>query len=276
MNSLSVKHAVLNIFRVLIFSAISLVFGITLAVDAHAQTYTVLHRFSGGADGSFPTSTLLIDRGGNLYGTTQSGGSNGVLFQLKHAGSQWILNTLHNFTDVDGDGAQPVNIGGLIAGPDGAIYGTTQLGGINGITQGNGTVFRMHPSPTVCHSANCPWIQTILYSFTGHADGAWPVYGVSFDPSGNLYATTTSDAFGTAAIKLTQSGGSWEESSVTTQGIGVINGLISDQAGNLYGTGTEGAVRTALFFSCSRLIRDGDCPRFITSSVPTAVTLEGS
>src|SRR2546429_3524813 len=60
----------------------------------------------------------------------------------------------------------------------GNIYGTTVLGG----DHGSGTVFQLSPTPN-------GWVQNVLYSFTGGADGAEPYKGVSIDREGNLYGT---------------------------------------------------------------------------------------
>ncbi|MGA7459953.1 MAG: choice-of-anchor tandem repeat GloVer-containing protein, partial [Candidatus Korobacteraceae bacterium] len=104
----------------------------TIAPPAPAQTYTVLHSFSG-SDGSYPLSTLIFDRAGNLYGTTEFGGASGqgVVFQLKHTPSGgWIYTPIHDFNLTDG--ANPIDYGGLTLASDGTIYGTTNAGGILG------------------------------------------------------------------------------------------------------------------------------------------------
>src|SRR4051812_16836983 len=60
----------------------------------------------------------------------------------------------------------------------GNIYGTTVLGG----EFGGGTVFQLSPTPN-------GWQHTVLYSFTGGADGGEPYKGVTIDRRGNLYGT---------------------------------------------------------------------------------------
>ncbi len=116
---------------------------------AQAQTYSEIYHFTS-ADGGPLTSTLLIDRGGKLYGTTEYGqygtcGWAGMVYQLKPEGSGWVLNPLHCFTAPLGgdDGAFPIDYGGLTFGPDGNIYGTTDEGGINNGTDSLGTVFKL-------------------------------------------------------------------------------------------------------------------------------------
>ena len=71
--------------------------------SAHAQTFTVLHNFTGGADGSGPQSGVTFDRAGNIYGTTAYGGiangceGCGVVYKLSHVGQGWVANPLYNF-----------------------------------------------------------------------------------------------------------------------------------------------------------------------------------
>src|ERR1019366_7732747 len=86
-----------------VFTAVIIAVLFTIGVKATpAQTYSEIYHFTA-ADGSLLTSTLLIDRGGKLYGTTESGqygtcGWVGLVFQLKPVGSNWVLNPLHCFT----------------------------------------------------------------------------------------------------------------------------------------------------------------------------------
>lgn len=97
---------------------------------------TVLHPFSGGADGASPYAGLVADRDGNLYGTTQEGGVSdaGTVFKVAPDGS--AESVLYAFTGgVDGD--QPV--AGLFLGAKSELYGTASAGGTNGF----GTVFKV-------------------------------------------------------------------------------------------------------------------------------------
>jgi uncharacterized repeat protein (TIGR03803 family) len=94
------------------------------------------------------------------------------------------------------DGSEP--IAGLIFGPDGALYGTTSVGG----TSGPGTVFKL----ALPAKGLAAWTKTVLYNFKGgNGDGALPFAGVIFDQKGALYGTTESGGtsnFGTV-FKLT-------------------------------------------------------------------------
>jgi uncharacterized repeat protein (TIGR03803 family) len=178
--------------RVLALSA-SLVCALTILSlqPAQAQTFNVLHNFTGGMDGSSPYAGLSLDQAGNLYGTTSAGGSGyGAVFELSRKGSGWVFRPLYSFAG-GGDGEGPV--ARVVVGPNGTLYGTTYAGGVSGCSGGYGcgTVFNLRPSPTVCRAVLCPWIQTVLYRFNGGSDGANPLFGdMVFDPSGNLYGTT--------------------------------------------------------------------------------------
>lgn len=207
-----------------------------MSAASSAQTFHVLYNFSGCADGDYPLNTLLIDRSGNLYGSTAMGGSacgdsgNGVVFRLKRAGSGWVETPLHTFTGGTGDGSYPYDYGGLTFGPDGAIYGTTYEGG----TANDGTVFSLRPPATACHSALCPWSETLLYSFS------LPLYtpysGVAFDSSGNLYGTIES----AIVYQLSPSGGSWTANVLSTQSTQIFANATLGPDGNLYGVNYQG------------------------------------
>jgi uncharacterized repeat protein (TIGR03803 family) len=102
-------------------------------------TYAVLYAFQGGADGSFGASTPTLDTSGNLYGTTQYGGSgyNGTVFKLTPTvQGPWIKTTLHNFGRLDGLVPQ---LSKLWVTSQGTIYGTTVSGGVFG----KGIVFQI-------------------------------------------------------------------------------------------------------------------------------------
>jgi uncharacterized repeat protein (TIGR03803 family) len=111
------------------------------AMRGGAWTATTLYEFAGGSDGEYPQNALVADNAGNLYDTTQAGGSSAFGTVFKLAPTQhgpWIKTTLHNFTggrDGSGPGA------GLIFGRQGMLYGTTLNGGVSD----NGTVFRVAP-----------------------------------------------------------------------------------------------------------------------------------
>lgn len=230
-----------------------------LAQSSQAQTYNVIHSFSGGADGGAPYAGLTKDGAGNLYGTTNSGGytggncaSNGgcgIVFKLTRKNSAWVAMPLHTFRGNDqNDGAGPS--ARVIFEPDGSLYGTTAEGGGTSCSipkglSGCGTVFRLTPPPTACTNAVCPWTETVLYRFSGGSDGAYPLAEIVFDKAGNFYGTTEYGGvrYDTGVVfELTPSSGGWTESTVYrfgNQGSGGLNPVAEvtfDQSGHIYGT----------------------------------------
>ena len=219
---------------------------IVAAQTALAQTYKVIYNFSGGSDGATPEAGVVIDRAGNLYGTTSTRGAfdAGTVFKLEPKGSGWILSPLYSFTGGN-DGQFP--LAPVTIGPDGNLYGITFNGGNSDCELGCGTVFKLTFPARVCEAASCPWIESVLYRFTGGSDGGNPTGNVIFDSAGNLYGTSQgggSNGDGTV-FKLTHSGGSWTESvlhsfSAQSEGSSPQSGVIFDRVGNLYGTAIFG------------------------------------
>jgi len=228
-----------------------LVFGFA---SAQAQTFTALHQFTGGTDGSNPSSSLALDRAGNLYGVAPYGGSQmcqtsngigcGTAFKLTHRGGGWTFSTLYQFTG-HGDGANP--IGNPMVASDGTLYGSTNAGGNlncrDTYGDGCGTVFRLQPQPNICASLSCPWNETQLYKFTGPSDGNDPWAGVVLDQHGNVYGTTHSGgSLGWGVLyQISPSGSNWIESTIHTfaggpDGANPSTTPTLDAAGSLYGT----------------------------------------
>jgi len=104
-------------------------------------TENVLHSFKTGTDGNSPTSTLIFDTHGNLYGTTSAGGDangDGTVFKLSPAsGGKWNESVVYRFKN-DPDGANPYY--GLVLDKAGNLYGTTAIGGV-----GSGVMFEIMP-----------------------------------------------------------------------------------------------------------------------------------
>jgi len=100
----------------------------------------ILHTFNG-SDGAEPISGVILDKDGNVFGTTPIGGSqgDGTAYELKHSNNNWTITVLHDFYSNYLDGLTPV--APLVFGPDGALYGTTMWGGPSAY----GTVFRIVP-----------------------------------------------------------------------------------------------------------------------------------
>ncbi len=205
-------------------------------------TETVLYTFTGGADGGDPNG-VIRDAAGNLYGTTQYGGSGvgyagaGVVFKLDLAGQETVLYT---FTG-GADGWDP---NAVIRDAAGNLYGTTYVGG----TSGAGVVFKLAPPP----QPGGAWTETVLYNFTGGTDGGYPQAGLIADAVGNLYGTTDDGGPGGASgygvvFKVDTAS---QYSAVYTflpplDGANPEAGVIRDAAGNLYGTASSGGAGNA-------------------------------
>jgi len=219
--------------------------GVTFNVTGQAiGGEIVLHTFAGGSDGIGPTSTLISDASGNLYGTTYSGGSNGAgtIFKVspnRHSPG-WAQTLLYTFrTTQFGSGVDGANpYAGLVLDASGNLYGTTLFGG----SAGGGTVFKVSPN------ADGSWTESIIYAFQGALDGNTPYGSLVFDAAGNLYGTTAGGGprgYGTV-FKLTPSlSGQWTETILYGFSGGVDGGwpgggVILDKAGNLYGTAAIG------------------------------------
>jgi uncharacterized repeat protein (TIGR03803 family) len=153
-----------------------------------AGTETIIYDFPGfTGDGTSPYSGLVVDKAGNLYGTTYTGGASGLgsVFELTLSNGVWTETLLYSFTgESAGDGAYPV-YSPLVIDKSGNLYGTTSQGGANNGSCNCGTVFELTKSGST-------WKETILHSFLGYAqkDGYLPQAGLSFDSTGNLYGTT--------------------------------------------------------------------------------------
>jgi len=164
---------------------------------------TILHSFAGGNDGAIPFAPLTQGSDGNLYGTTQYGGTygNGVIFTVHLAplpagtGNEAVL---HAFAGTTTEGANPVATA-LVQGSDGNFYGTTNSGGDPSCAGGCGTVFKWIPSGTF----------STLYLF-GTGAGNVPPNPTSLiqGTDGNFYGTTSQgggNGFGTV-FKMTPAG----------------------------------------------------------------------
>jgi uncharacterized repeat protein (TIGR03803 family) len=218
-------------------------------LSAQAQTFNVIHTFTGGPDGGNPNAGLTIDKAGNLYSTAYTGGAGyGTVYRMKRSGSNWVFNPLYSFAGGT-DGANPV--ARVVFGPDGSLYGTTLFGGVVGCgDSGCGTVFNLRPSARACTTALCPWTETVLHRFSGDPDGNYPEFSdVIFNQMGNLYGVTYDGGTGGlgTVYQLTPSGSGWTESVLYgfpgRGNDGVFpNAVTLDNAGNLYGTTFNGGL----------------------------------
>jgi uncharacterized repeat protein (TIGR03803 family) len=171
-------------------------YGVVYEVDS-AGSETVLYNFTGGADGSNPYAGVIRDSAGNLYGTTWYGGTEdaGVIYKVDTSGNETVL---YNFT---GEPGASRSYSALFRDSTGNLYGTAYSGGAAGF----GAVYEWATSGQ----------YTVLYSFTGGADGRYPYAGVIRDSAGNLFTGGTDGDFPNG-------------------------GLSRDSAGNFYGTTVDG------------------------------------
>lgn len=203
---------------------------------SHAQTFSVIHSFTGGQGGERPYAGVTI-KGNALYGTTygdpycgQGGNSGGTVYQLSHSGSNWPFSTLTTLLPHDCNPEARV-----VFGPDGHLYGTA------------GNVFKLTPQVGPCRDVACYWTLTNLHLFTGYPDGAGPGYGdLIWDQHGNIYGTTgNGGAFNNGTVyELTPSGNSYSESIIYSfqQPSSYPSGLVLDRKGNLFGTTELGGI----------------------------------
>jgi uncharacterized repeat protein (TIGR03803 family) len=140
----------------------------------------VLHRFGGVYDGAFPEDeSLVVDKTGAVYGTTDVGGRRGygTVFKLSRKAGRWKETILHNFAN-DTGGSNPA--AGVVMDKSGNLYGTTVGGGDPNC--GCGVMYKLAPRP------HGKWKYAVLHTFVG-SDGAEPAANLILDSKGNLYGT---------------------------------------------------------------------------------------
>ncbi len=224
---------------------------------AQAQNEKVLYNFFPNGNPPFwPSSGVIFDKSGNLYGVTSQGGTYnlGTVYELSPTGSgNWAGKVLHSFGQGT-DGQTPT--GNLIIDNAGNLYGTTVYGGTGtcgSSPAGCGTVFELIPG------SGGTWTEKRLHSFTG-SDGDYPQSGVIMDASGNLYGAAAyggalgSTYNGGTVFELTPSGGSWGLSVLhnfggSGDGTDLFAGLTLDASGNLYGTTGSGGAGSGIVFN---------------------------
>jgi hypothetical protein len=235
--------------------------------SSYAQTFQVLHTFSGGEDGAVPDSQLFAAHG-KMYGTTLGGGDLncyfpggcGALFSLTKESEGWKENTVFHFPGGFG-GIQPR--GTLVFGSNGEIYGTTEEGGGSTncywyIVSNCGVVYELEFTPAGPK-------ETVLHNFNLTPDGGVPLGGLIADSSGHLYGTTWVGGPNTCScgvvfsLSKTQSG-LWHESELLTfsggsYGYNPQGGLVADSAGNFYGTTSEGGSTSCNTLGCGVIFK---------------------
>jgi uncharacterized repeat protein (TIGR03803 family) len=196
-------------------------------------TEQVLHSFGNGTDASAPFAGLTFDTAGNLYGTTEVGGTfnYGAVFELTPAaGGTWTEKVVYSFANNGTDGTVPK--AGVIFDGAGNLYGTTSQGG----TYNLGALFELTPA------AGGTWTEQVLHSFGNGTDGANLYARLIFDGAGNLYGTTYQGGSygGGTVFRLNAQGEVLLQSFSGNDGASPVAGLVLDGAGNLYGTTSSG------------------------------------
>jgi uncharacterized repeat protein (TIGR03803 family) len=207
---------------------------------------TVLHTFVNRSDGNSPFSGLTIDAKGNLYGTTDTGGTgefaDGTVFELTpKASGGFTFKTIHGFSQANADGGNPA--GSVVLDAAGNIYGTTSNGG----SAGCGIVYQLS------RTKGGTWKETILHNFEGNRDGCSSSGFVILDEAGDLFGATASGGGGVnntfcnhgcgTVFELTKAAnGTFTEKVIhrftgeNEDGRNPLGGLVFDKSGNLWGT----------------------------------------
>ena len=202
-----------------------------LTPSGSGWTYNLLYTFVRN-DSYDPSSALVIDNTGNLYGTTlYSEGGSGTVYQLTNSGSGWVHNTLYGFNQTTG--AYPF---GVILDNAGDLFGATAGGGSNN----RGAVYELT-------AGSGGWTFNSLFNFTGLNSNSGPQAPLTMDSQGNLYGVTSGEgayAYGNV-FKLTPSANGWVYTDLhdfTNYGDGSAptGQIVVDANGNLYGTCSAG------------------------------------
>jgi len=226
------SHTIERVFAIFLTLVLALVI---VPTQAQAQKFKVLHTFHG-KNGNGPAGVLTRDSAGNLYGTTEAGGTGkcgnfgcGTAFEIDKYGKQvW----LHSFNVADGEEPSA----GLLRDSVGNLYGTTDYGGHATCTSGCGTVFKLDSSGE----------ESVLYKFKAPPDGDTPQSLLARDNLGNVYGITQGggdNSYGTI-FKVDKHGKETVLHNFTGGSDGCIPwaGLIADAAGNLYGLTAVGGL----------------------------------
>jgi len=203
----------------------------TIFQISSSGTLTTLYHFSGGADGGYPSSSLLEGTDGCFYGVTSSGGANGGYGTVFKVTSSGALTTSHSFSGTDGN----LPRGKLVQGKGGDFYGVTIEGGTNDL----GTVFMITPAGTL----------TTLHMFGFDSKGSQPYAGLAPQNNTCLYGTTevggANGGWGTV-FKITTTGKmtSLYSFSNDADGGNPFAALVKGRDGHFYGTTSSGGTNS--------------------------------
>jgi uncharacterized repeat protein (TIGR03803 family) len=176
----------------------------------------------------------VLDKSGNLFGTTELGGPTGAgaVFELSPGRGFWSETTLHGF---QGGNDAGYSLTGLTIDPAGNLYGAA-VRGENGV----GAVYWLK-------NTSSGYKESVLYSFHGGNDGAYPEYGALIIKGNTIYGTTAGGGASNQGVvySLARSGGKVVETPLYTftggnDGGQPFAGVVADGAGNLYGATAYG------------------------------------
>jgi uncharacterized repeat protein (TIGR03803 family) len=231
-----------------------------LSPASNGWIFNTIYTYVGAFDGNQPPNPPILDSKGNLFiasGSLLAGNYSQISLNIEleispESGGRWGASVMHDFPS-SSDGTYPRS--SLFGDSAGNLYGTTEGGGAFGW----GTIFELS-------SAGAGWKETILYSFTGTADGALPGAALSQDAAGNLYGTaefggntSCSGGCGTVFRLSPNSDGKWTFSVLhgfvnAQDGDNPRSGVILDSAGNIYGTSMNGSI-AGCFSGCGSVFK---------------------
>lgn len=218
-----ISHKIAAAARYFVSGLSVLVFVAALISSSEGQTLSVLHTFTGGADGGTPEAGVILDAQGNVYGTTTYGGalSLGTVFKVSPLGTETVL---HSFAGYPTEGANPG--ASLIRDAQGNLYGTSPGGPL-----AYGTVFEVSPAG----------VETVFYTFHFVKGQAYsgPSGSLIRDAQGNLYGVNQfGGPYGYGTVyRVTSSGQEKAFYTFTGKADGGFpaGALVRDAQGNLFG-----------------------------------------
>ncbi len=221
--------------------------GTIYSIQPDGSQFTLLHSFTGGADGSYPYSgggaPLTLGNDGRLYGTTYGNSTQsdfGTVFSIDPDGTNYLVQ--YRFLDANGsNGKYPASNLTLAPGSGTTLYGFTYEGG----SASEGVVYSLIPGST-----NDSATVQALHSFGDGSvadDGEYPYYGaLQVDTGGNLYGSTYAggSANDGTVFRLSPNGSGYTETilhnfldgTVANDGDEPYSGVLLATDGNLYGT----------------------------------------
>jgi len=219
------------------------------AAPAFAQSFTVIHDFTGGADGAVPGYTLLNNGKHGFIGAANQGGAGyGTVFQLVQKSGAWKMKPLYDFTGEEGQPGW-----GVIHGSGGSLFVNATYNGVMGGPCGSA----LELDPPKAPGNGAKLVSTLLHTYTKSEDGC-PTGNLLRDPNGNLFGVTQdggTNGWG-SVFELSPSGSGWMQTILYSfrgadDGGAPYSELVMDKAGNLYGTASASNVNYGTAFELS-------------------------